>query len=245
MNYVYLDSKYHEYLVDDQTYATIVSLVQQHKHCLSDFRNRHEYTKENPCVGKNMCLEHLLQKQSHLTRIEVEGLTSDNQAIFYFVDTRGMVYTSTEDSSTEARPSLDDTLTYYGFFPPKTITARGKSVEFYSSYATLYGDLHTASVIVLSYHHPSEKVKGLFLLYKNGPSKELTKRNDLYTRAEEVVLASKDAQGAYHIGGNAHAGRFEAKVYEVISLLESAVYDVTRRLQSDKQSTDEQTREQE
>src|SRR5438094_4412461 len=130
MNTVYLDSKYHEYVVDDETYATIVSLVQQHKHCLYDYHNRHEYTKENPCVGRNICLEHLLQKQPYLTRIEeVEGLTSDNQAIFSFMDTRGKVYSSTEDSSTEARESLDDTLTYYGFFPPKTITARGKSVD--------------------------------------------------------------------------------------------------------------------
>lgn len=245
MNYVYLDSKYNEYFVDDQTYATIVSLVQQHKHCLYDFRNRHPYTTENLCVGRNICLEHLLQKQPHLTKIDVVGLTNDNRAIYYFVDKRGMVYTSTEDSTDEARQSLDDTLADYGFTPPKTIASRGKSVDFYSYYATLYGDLHTASVIVLSYNHYSEKVKGLFLLYKNGPTKELSKKSDLYRRAEELVEASKDTNGAYHIGGNAHSGRFDADVYEVISQLESALYDVTRRLQNGQQGTDNRTAEQE
>src|SRR5439155_12106768 len=128
----------------------------------------------------------------------------------------------------EAGQSLDDTLTYYGFTPPKTITSRGKSVDFYSSYATLYGDLHTASVIVLSYNHYSEKVKGLFLLYKNGSPKELSKKSDLYTRAEELVEACKDANGNYHLNGNSHYSR-ESVLYEVISQLESAVYDVASR----------------
>src|SRR5438270_11579554 len=119
MNYVYLDSKYNEYFVDDETYAALVSLVQQQKHCLYDHRNRHQYTKEKPCVGRNICLEHLLQKQGHLTRIDVVGVTTENKSIYSFVDTRGFVYTSTEDSSEEARQSLDDTLVYYGFMPPK------------------------------------------------------------------------------------------------------------------------------
>src|SRR5438552_3059228 len=162
MNSVYLDSKYNEYFVDDETYATIVSLVQEHKHCLYDHRSRHEYTKENPCVGRNICLEHLLQKQGNLTRIDVVGVTNDNKSIYSFVDKRGFVYSSTEDSSDEARQSLDDTLAYYAFTPPKTIASRGKSVDFSSYYATLYGDLHTASVMVLSYNHYSEKVKALF-----------------------------------------------------------------------------------
>ena len=244
-NYVYLDSKYHEYFVDDQTYATIVSLVQQHKHCLADFRNRHSYTTDNPCVGRNICLAHLLQKQPQLTTIDVVGVTQDNRSIYYFVDTRGFVSISTEDTSDEAGQSLDQTLTYYGFTPPTTITSRGKSVDFYSSYATVYGDLPTASVMVLSYTHHSEKVKGLFLLYKNSPPKELSKKSELYSRAEELVDACQDARGAYHMNGSSPRGHSEAAVYEVISQLESALYDVTRRLQQGKHHTDKQPSEQE
>jgi len=241
MNFVYLDTKYNEYYVDEETYATIGSLVQQHKCCLFDSRNRHPYTADNPCVGRNICLEHLLQKQPHLTRIEVVGATSENRSIYYFVDKQGFVYTSTEDRSDEAARSLDDTLTYYGFMPPKTITSRGKSVSFYSYYASLHGDLPTASVIVLSFNHTSEKVKGLFLLYKNGQPKEFSKKNDIYHQADALVEASKDAQGNYHLGGYAHYGKHESDTLAVISQLESAIYDVTLRLKNGQSRTDNQS----
>ena len=232
MNYVYLDTKYNEFFVPDATYEQIVQLVMANKYCVSDYRNRHPFTPDNPCVGRNICLEHLLQKQPFLVFSGQAATDNSNRRLYRFLDTKGMVYTAIEDSSDEARSSIADTLSYYGFLAPETIVSRGKAVTFYSHYATLYGDLHNASVIVLSYNHYSEKVKGLFLLYKGGTTKELTKRSDLYRRAEELVEASKDASGEYHIHGNSHFGRFEADVYDVISQLESAVYDVTRKLQN-------------
>jgi len=78
-------------------------------------------------------------------------------------------------------------------------------------------------------------VKGLFLLYKNGPTKELSKKNDLYHRADELVEATKDAEGYYHVNGYAHAGKYESDILAVISQLESALYDVTRKLQTGNQ----------
>src|SRR5207248_11758644 len=93
-------------------------------------------------------------------------------------------------------------------------------------------DLRSASVMVLSYQHSQEKVKGLFLLYKHGPTKELSKKSDLYRRADELVEATKDANNEYHIGGTSHYSRYESDVYDVISQLESALYDVTRKLQN-------------
>src|SRR2546423_8621130 len=234
MNYVYLDSKYDEYLVDDDAYAQIVAIVKAHKQCLYDYRNRHPYSAENPCVGKNICLEHLLEKQKNLTRLDVIG-SNAGRPVYYFVDTKGYVSTSIEDSSDEARQDLLETLSFYGFSPPKTVESRGKMVDFYSHYATLHGDLRSASVIVLSYQHAQEKVKALFLLYKGGQAIELHKRGDhksLYTKAGELVEATKDANNEYHIGGTSHYGRYESDTYEVISQLESAVYDVTRKLQN-------------
>jgi hypothetical protein len=147
---------------------------------------------------------------------------------------QGYVYESTEDSSEQALRDVSETLTFYGFTPPKTVETRGKTVEFYSYYATLHGDLKTASVIVMSYSQASEKVKGLFLLYKNGKTIPLSKRGEhktLYTRAEELVEASKDTRGEYHVGGYSHYGRYDADTYHIISQLESAMYDVTRKLQ--------------
>ena len=243
MTYVYLDTKYHEFFIDEETYAQVVALVQAHKQCTYSYKHRHLYTEENPCVGRNICLEHLLEKQKHLAYAGSLALDSDTRRIHRFVDSKGMIYTSTEDYSEEAKEDLVATLTYYGFTAPETVASRGKAVSFSSYYARLHGDLHTASVIVLSYNHYSEKIKALFLLYKHGQPVELHKRGDqkaLFTRAEELVEASKDAHGDYHIG-TPHAGRYESDVYEVISQLESAIYDVTRKLQNSAKRTDEQT----
>jgi hypothetical protein len=232
MNYVMLGSKSNEFYVTDDAYQQIVALIQAQKCCLHDYHNRHPYTEANPCVGKNICLEHVLQKQKSLVYAGLGGADSSNRLIYRFLDAKGMMYTFIEDYSDEARQSIDETLAYYEFTPPVAILSRGKEVNFYSYYATLYGDLHSASVIVLSYNQYTEKVRGLFLLYKNAPSKELSKKNELYRRAEELVEANKDPQGQYHINGHIRASRYEADVYEVISQLESALYDVTRKLQT-------------
>src|SRR5438270_13173081 len=241
MNYVYLESKYNEFYLNDEAYAQVVAIVQANKYCMFDYRDRHPYTKENPCVGKNICLEHLLQKQRNLTSLDVVATNAD-RPVYYFTDTQGYVYTSIEDSSDEARMDMSETLSLYGFTPPKTVESRGKMVDFYSHYATLHGDLRSASVIVMSYQQSSEKVKGLFLLYKGRPAVELHKRGDhkaLYTRAEALVEESKDANNEYHIGGTSHYGRYESDTYEVISQLESAVYDVTRKLQNGNKEAEE------
>ena len=244
MKYVFLDSKQNEFAVDDETYGAIVALIQTHKLCLFDYNNHHPYTEDNPCVGRNICLQHLLQKQKQLVFAGSLRVDDSNRRVYRFVDAKGMIYTSTEDRDDEAKQSTDETLTYYGFTPPTTVISRGKAVSFYAYYATLYGDLHNASVIVLSYHHYHEKVRGLFLLYKHGPTKELSKKSDLYTRADELVEATKDTQGYYHVGGSSHENKYEADTLEVISQLESAAYNVVLKLQNGKQGTDIQTGEQ-
>ena len=187
MTYVYLGSKYNEFVVSDEAYAQIVALVKANKLCTYKMSERHPYSAENPCVGKGICLEHLLKRQPNLSRLDIVTVSGDNQLIYYYTDPKGYVYTSVEDSSEEARRDVQETMNFYGFTPPGMIQSRGKAVSFYSYYATLYGDLPTASVIVLVYHQYNEKVKGTFLLYKNAPCKELTKRSDLYAKACALV----------------------------------------------------------
>lgn len=234
--YLYLDTRTNEFVVDAQTYEEIMTLVQTAKLCSHNYQV-HEYTLDNPCVGRNICLQHLLEKQHDLT--VVDSFTYERGQHWYrYTDRRGYIYTSTEDSSHEASKDMMQTLVYYGFVPPTTIEVRGKSVDFHTYYATLHGDLKTASVIVLSYNHASERVKGLFLLYKNGEAKELSKKSDVYHRADELVEQSKDAQGTYRINGYTHYGKFEADVYEVISQLESATYEVTLKLKNDNHKGD-------
>lgn len=234
MNYVSFNGRNNEYYVDDETVATIAALIKAHKHCTYDYQNRHPYTPDNPCIGKNICLEHLLQKQKSLVYAGQLGVDSSDRRIYRFLDVKGIISTSIEDYSEEAKQSIDDTLAYYGFTPPTSVLSRGKAVNFYAYYATPHGDLHTASVIVLSYNHYPEKVRSAFLLYKNGPTKEFSKKSELYRRAEELIEGTKDIQGQYHINGHIRASLYEADVYEVISQLESAMYDVTRKLQNGK-----------
>ncbi len=233
MKYVYLDDKHNEYSIDDDAYQEIVRLVQANKLCVYRYSERHPYSEDNPCVGKGLCLQHLLLKQNTLTYVGSKGVNSDNRHLYRFLDSKGYVYETIEDSSEEATRSIIDTLAYYGFTPPATVGYRERSESFLSFYATLHGDLRSASVIVLSYAHYSDKIKGLFLLYKDGPAKELNRKGEqkaLFTRADELVEASKDIHGEYHIGETPHSGRYESDTYEVISQLESAVYDVIRRL---------------
>src|SRR2546422_6241833 len=93
MNSVYLISTYNEYIVDDETYAAIFALVQAHKYCTYTYRNCHPYTQENPCVGRNLCLEHLLEKQKYLVFSGLLRVDNDNRRVYRFLDTRGGVYT--------------------------------------------------------------------------------------------------------------------------------------------------------
>src|SRR5947209_3615011 len=106
MTYVYLDNKYNEFFIDEATYAQVVALVQAHKHCTYSSKQRHLYTDDNPCVGRNLCLEHLLEKQKHLAYAGSLAVDSENRRMHRFVDSKGMIYTSTEDYSEEAKEDL-------------------------------------------------------------------------------------------------------------------------------------------
>src|SRR5205814_1096177 len=113
VNYVYLDTKYNEYFVGDEAYQQIVAIVMANKYCLFDYHDRHPYTEENPCVGKNICLKHLLHKQRNLTKLQIVGVAESNRSIYYFTDEKGYLYTSNEDSSEEARRDVMETLSFY------------------------------------------------------------------------------------------------------------------------------------
>lgn len=231
MKYVYLDNKHNEFVVDDETYEQLAAIVQTGKLCVQEWRNPHPYTLENPCVGQKFCLQHLLLMQPHLTLLDSPGTNQDGQHFYRFADQQGYIWTSTEDVSTEAIKNTQETMRYYGFTPPARVESRGKSTDFYSHYATLYGELR-GSVIVLSYNQYTDRVRGLFLLYKDGFNKELSRKSDLYKRADELVESTKDENGDYHVNGTIHSQKYEGDVLEVIAQLESALSDVTRKLQS-------------
>lgn len=77
MTYIYLGSKYNEFAVGDEAYAQIVALVKANKLCTHKMSERHPYSENNPCVGKGICLEHLLERQPQLTRLDIVGVWCD------------------------------------------------------------------------------------------------------------------------------------------------------------------------
>jgi hypothetical protein len=240
MNYVYLESKHNEFFVDEDTFEQIAALVRAGKRCTYEYRERHAYSLDNPCVGKGMCLEHTLKKHSYLTLLDCVGQNTDGQYIYRFLDRQGIVYSSIEDSTEQPTKDLSETMNYHGFMPPIKVEGRGgKSIDFHTYYATLYGDLTTASVIVLAYNHTSEKVKSLFLLYKKGLTKELSKKSDLYRRADELIEATKNERGEYIVKGYTHYTKLESHTLDVVSQLESAVYDATLKFQNDNHKEEE------
>lgn len=70
MKYVYLDGKHNEFIVDDESYAQIAQITQTGKLCIHEWREPHPYTLDNPCVAKNICLQHLLINQPNLTLLD-------------------------------------------------------------------------------------------------------------------------------------------------------------------------------
>jgi hypothetical protein len=73
-----------------------------------------------------------------------------------------------------------------------------------------------------------------FVLYKGGAFRELTKRESemkqLLDQATAIVEESKDEDGWYHIGNGLTRHRSDTAIYEVVSQIAGAVYDVKLRI---------------
>ncbi len=232
MKSVYLDYPSNEYYVDDVGFAAIFQLVKAHQLCQKE---KHPFSEENPCVGRNLCLQHLLQNHRSLTFLDVMRTDLYGRKIYRYLDKAGYIFTSTEDSSDDASKDLDESLNYHGFVPPKTVTFRDRTVEYNDYYATLFGNVNTASVIVMSFDkRGSETVKGQFLLYNDGTHKELAKRGEhkqLFTRSQALLEATKDTEGTYHLpNGSTTTLLTDEDCYPLISQLESAMFDVIRKI---------------
>src|SRR4051812_46123542 len=124
MESVYLRYPSNEYSVSDDAYQQIVRLVNAHKLCL---KGRHPYSEDNPCVGRNLCQEHLLQQHSGMTFLGLLRTDYSGRRVYRYINKEGFIYTSTEDSSTELEKDLDETLAYHGFVPPKEVTYRDRT----------------------------------------------------------------------------------------------------------------------
>ncbi len=216
------------FVVADTVFEKVQKLLIQHRICRVCEKS---YTEESPMIAANLCLECFLRENSSVHLTVVPTVPDENGVTVYrFLDPEGYIYTcSPASESSEAYESISLTLAYWGFPDVASVELEGKPVELDPTDATIYGDLKTNSVVVVSKRKKAGRLEVSFLSYKNGPCVYLDKAKG-YTRkvwreAESQYLATKDARGRYHYKERVSRQPFQSDIYCLLSDNESAKYD--------------------
>ena len=229
MKFIYLDSKYHEISVSDEAYALIEALVMSNRVCK---RCSQPFTDENPLVAENECLSCFLTQESNKL-LRFVGKLSDSPSgysTYQFLDPKGYIHLS-YTSSNKCEQSNFYTIRYWGFPVPTTLTRGNVDKILNSSNWHIYGNFRQNKAIVIKYHeYYGDHLVVAFLVYRDGRIIELNKRKGdiqrLFKRAREKLEATKDSQGAYHLGNDWTTYHIEdGQLYPVISELASANYE--------------------
>jgi len=232
MKSVYLDyaSNTHEYYLETQGYDQVRTLVMKLRICAT-CKLPYDIDKERPCVGLRICLSCFLKKHPNLKFLEVQTVNSEQEYTYAFLDEAGNVYTSQENYTDTPGKDIAYTLKQHQFTPPAQYKPLKSTdlIRLHPSHFTVYGDLHSASVIVVDYNDYYDKVHVAFLLYKHAGHKELTKRGEgkvLWEKAQTMLERTK--RGSYYlINGHEQSRIWESDIYRLISQMESAVYDIS------------------
>ncbi len=220
----------HPIVVSDEGYAAIVTLIQQHRVCT----NGCAFSAQNPMVAENLCLSCLLNKQAYLTFVGPIGEPNEEgDQQFKFVNDRGYVYLTSTRYSNEAQQDSYQTLLHWDFPVPTVYQPpRGEAVQLYPNTWSIYGNLQASVVVIEKYY--DEKHTVTFLSYKNGQYRELTKRDAemkrLMDQATDILEESKGEDGFYKYGESSSRQIRDWWIYEVVSQIAAAVYDVKLRL---------------
>lgn len=247
MQTVYLTRWHDEPLViSDEGLQHMFTLVQQYLVCETCGQT---YGENNPQVAQNLCLSCLVMRQKDLVFAGPNGGDEKGRTMFTFLDTEGYVYVATAGYSEKAVKDTRRTLVHWGFPFPATYKTGQEEITLYPHDWKIHGDLRGASVIVLEYNHYSPpRFSAVYLSYKADAYRELTKRDGemkrLLQRARETVEATRGSDGQYHIGNHATSEIWNSQVYEVVSAMESAVYNIQLQLRS-KKPAEPQEQEQE
>ncbi len=230
MKFISLDRRASELAISDDGYEQVLALIQASLVC---GKCQLPYTEDNPCVGSNLCLSCLLVKQSQLTFMG-RGMAPDGregEPTYWFVDENGYVFLAVAGLSTEAERSIYHTLQHWDFPVPTDYVGPKGETKLWQSYWNIYGQVNQASVVVIEYsQNYGDRLRVAFLSHKNSVCKELTKKDPegkrLLKQAREMVEATKDAEGYYHVNGSEVSQLLDTHTYGIISALESAVYNV-------------------
>ncbi len=220
----------HPLVVSDEGYAAIVALIQQYRVC----KNGCTFTEQNPMVAENLCLSCLLAKQPFLTLVGPIGEPDEGgYRQFKFVNIQGYVYLTSTRYENEAQQDSYQTLLHWDFPVPLVYQPpRGEKVQLYPSSWSIYGNLQASVVVIERYY--DQKHTATFLSYKYGEYRELTKRDAdmkrLLEQATDILAESKGDDGYYQYGDSTSRQIRDWWVYEVVSQIAAAVYDVKLRM---------------
>lgn len=231
---VYLDYTSHPITVSIEGYDMIVVITQQHAVCN---RCGNSYSEENPKVAENCCLSCFLGSNRSKT-LTFLGLMEESETYHYktytFLDSRGYVYTSYDNSANDLRLSNSETLRHYGFTVPQYYLLDGKQKRLDPSDWRIHGNLTENSVIVIEYKESyGDQLHVCFLTSRDGGCMEMNKRRKeirtLFKQARDIAEASKDQQGYYHIGDYTTYQLFDSHLYDIISDLASHEHDEAKK----------------
>jgi len=240
---IFLGGRTHPITVSDEGYEAIVALVTAQRVCT----NGCAYTADNPMVTENTCLSCLVNRQSYLRFVGPLGdPDEDGYQQFKFLTEKGNVYLTSTRHDYAAQQDTYQTLVHWGFGVPAVYRPpRGEEVKLYPHSWTVYGNLFSSVVVIEKSY--DQKHPATFLSYTNGTFRELTKRDAdmkrLLEEATDILEESKGEDGSYQYEGTSSNRIRDSWVYEVVSLIAAAVYDVKVRLTASlktEQSTDQE-----
>lgn len=219
-----------EFTIEPEVYQTIYEMVLA---CLLCYYCGEPYTPQRPRVAQNVCLKCFMTKYRSYHILEYVGLLTrhDNgDETHKFIDQKGNIYltTTTQDHKAEEYPG--ETLKHWGFQLPKKATIDAKEVEIYPNYLNIYGDVRRHSVLCVLYRKPyGNQEEAIFLCTKEHEATQINKRGGVYQQAKRQHEATKDARGYYHLNGREIAGLYGYSIYEVISEMQSTLYEALKR----------------
>ncbi len=146
---------YREYTITEALYAQIESMVMSQKICR---KCNQPYTNENPEAGKNICLQDIVKQEPYFIYVQQEVRQLDqpeNERKTYYLfkctSERYKDYIAVSNKYTERslEVNLDETLRYYGFAFPESVTIGEKEQRFYQEF-NIVGNPTTSNLVIIS-----------------------------------------------------------------------------------------------
>lgn len=189
------------------------------------------YSKRNPMVVRNTCLHCFMQsemvkREKCLSIVGEFGRDSAGDKQYRFVDADGYVFlTDSGSETTRLERDIYQTLLYWGFKLPETVTRNGQEKNLNDRAWSIYGNFRELPVIVIKYkEYYGDHTEALFFVYKDRLAVEVNKRlkavSQVFKQARMQLEATKDRLGQYHYGDDHVTFQLEeSHLYPVVAEL--------------------------